>query len=203
MIKRSSEYRDEIKRKRTVRDVSPENIPDEVLENCLEAVASAPNGANKQPWTYVVVKNPEVKALIREKAEEIERGFYGGKAGQGWLDDLEHLGTNWKKPFLTEAPVLIVAFAQTYGLREDGVKEKHYYVSESVGLANGFLVSALHNAGLASLTYTPAPMRFLNDLLDRPLNERPVMVIVTGYPHPDAEVPDITKKDLTEYSIFL
>lgn len=194
MVKKSEEYFINMKKRRTVRFFSEKEVPIQVIENCIKTAGRAPSGANMQPWHFAVVKEKALKRKIREQAEAIEKELYNGKASEEWLDDLEKLNTNAQKPFLEEAPYLIVVFAQKHGLNEDGSKKKHYYVNESVGLATGFLLTALHNAGLATLTYTPSPMGFLQTILSRPENEKAFMVIVTGYPKNDAEVPELEKK---------
>ena len=184
-----------------MRDFSPEPVSTEVIATCLEAAASAPSGANRQPWHFVVVTDLELKRRIREAAEAEEREFYENRAPREWLEALSHLGTDENKPFLEEAPALIVVFAESYERRE-GRKLKNYYVAESVGIATGFLIAALHLAGLATLTHTPNPMRFLNDILDRPDSERPFLLLVVGFPAPEAMVPQITKKSLDEIVSF-
>ena len=198
LLSRAREVREDIQRRRTVRDFSSRPIPAGVLDECLTAAGTAPNGANMQPWHFVVVTDPTIKARIRVAAEEEEREFYGGRAPQEWLDALAPLGTNADKPFLETAPCLIAIFAETYGRLPDGRKVKHYYVSESVGIACGFLIAALHHAGLVALTHTPSPMGFLNGLLGRPSHERPELLLVVGYPAANATVPAITKKPLEE-----
>lgn len=195
---RASAFLQEIRRRRTVRQFSDRPVPRGVLEDCIAAAATAPSGANKQPWTFVLVTDPVLKSQIREAAEREERAFYGGRAGERWLRDLEPFGTNEQKPFLEIAPALIVVFAQTHGREAD---ERHYYVNESVGIAVGILLVALHHAGLATLTHTPSPMQFLARALNRPANERAFVLIPVGYPADDAEVPDITKKPLSEVLI--
>ena len=203
MEDRAKAFYDEIRQRRTVRDFSPRPIPESVIENCLLAAGTAPNGANLQPWHFCVVKDAETKSKIRKAAEVEEHEFYhGGKAPQDWLDALAPLGTDESKPFLEIAPYLIVVFAQTHGLDEQGNKTKHYYVNESVGIATGFLISALHHAGCVTLTHTPSPMKFLNKILDRPTNERPFLVLVVGYPADDAKVPRIEKKPLEKIATF-
>jgi iodotyrosine deiodinase len=182
-------------RRRSVREFSGDAIPLDVVRDCIRAAATAPSGANKQPWTFVLVTDPEVKRRIREAAEAEERAFYGGRAPQRWLDDLAPLGTGPSKPFLEDAPALIVVFAQRHGAGED---ERHYYVQESVGIATGMLLAALHHAGLATLTHTPSPMGFLAEVLGRPARERPYLLIPVGYPAPGCRVPDIAKKALEE-----
>lgn len=198
MLRRARDFREELQRRRTVRDFSARPVPGAVIDDCLIAAGTAPNGANMQPWHFVVVTDPAVKARIRAAAEEEEREFYNGRAPQEWLDALAPLGTNAEKPFLETAPCLIAIFAESYGLLPDGRKVKHYYVAESVGIATGFLIAALHHAGLVALTHTPSPMGFLNELLGRPSHERPFLLLVVGYPAADAMVPVITKKPLAD-----
>ena len=198
MLRRASEFREELERRRTVREFSDRPVPRRVVEACLAAAARAPNGANRQPWHFVVVGDPGIKSRIREAAEEEERAFYEERAPEEWLEALEALGTDEHKPFLEEAPWLIAIFAESYALGPDGRKLKNYYVQESVGIATGILITALHHAGLVSLTHTPSPMGFLNDILGRPENERPFLLLVAGYPAAGARVPDIGKKPLGE-----
>jgi nitroreductase len=196
---RARAFLDEIRKRRTVREFSSRAVPRDVLEDCIAAAATAPSGANKQPWTFVVITNPALKSRIREAAEKEEQAFYGHRAPDRWLRDLEPFGTDAVKPFLEIAPALIVVFAQKHG---SGADERHYYVHESVGIAVGFLLAALHHAGLATLTHTPSPMNFLSEVLGRPANERAFVLIPVGYPAEDAEVPDITKKPLSEVMIL-
>lgn len=203
MVARARAYADDMARRRTVRDFSPEPIPEEILAHAVRAAATAPSGAHQQPWTFVVVSDPERKARIREAAEAEERKSYDGRMSEEWLAALEPLGTDWHKPHLTEAPHLIVVFAQPWGPGEDGRKVKHYYVDESVGIAVGMLLSALHLAGLATLTHTPSPMGFLRELLGRPDNERAYVVIPVGYPADGAVVPDLARKSLEEVLVRL
>ncbi len=203
MKRRADRFLDEMSRRRSVREFSDRPVPDEVLRTCLEVAASAPSGANRQPWHFVVVADPEVKRRIREAAEREERDFYHGRAPSDWLEALEPLGTDEHKPFLETAPYLIAVFARLYGFDGDGQKIKHYYVNESVGIAVGFLLAALQEAGLATLTHTPSPMRFLSEILDRPRNERPFLLIPVGYPAPGARVPEIEKKTLAGVTTFL
>lgn len=198
MKSRARELHRLLRKRRTVRDFSERAVPREIIEECLLAAATAPSGANQQPWHFVVVSDPEIKKCIREAAEAEEREFYGGRAPDEWLEALSHLGTDEHKPFLEEAPYLIVIFAQNYGVREDGSKAKHYYVTESVGIATGMLIAAIHNAGLVSLTHTPSPMGFLNEVLERPAHERPFLILVVGYPAQGATVPKIERKTLKE-----
>ena len=198
MERRSVEFLDEIRRRRSVRDFSSDPVPLDAVRRCVEAAAQAPSGANKQPWTFVLVTDPATRSQIRAAAEEEERAFYGGRAGDRWLNDLASLGTDAEKPFLEVAPALIVVFAQQTG----GTKEaRHYYVPESVGIATGFLLAALHHAGFATLTHTPSPMRFLGDILGRPKHERAYLLIPVGYPAEGCEVPDIDRKALAEVLI--
>lgn len=203
MLRRAREFRDEVVRRRTVRHFSDRGVPRDVLEACLEAAVSGPSGANRQPWHFCAVGNREVKRAIRLAAEQEESTFYGGRAPQDWLDALAPLGTDEHKPFLETAPYLIVIFAELHGVDERGGKLKHYYVNESVGIATGMLITALHHAGLATLTHTPAPMRFLNEILGRPAWERPYLILVTGYPAADARVPVIARKPLDRVVRFI
>ncbi len=189
-------------KRRTIREYSDEPVPFELIENAIRAASLAPSGANQQPWTFVVVSEPHLKHQMRIAAEEEERISYEGRMSPEWLEALEHLGTDWHKPHIEQAPYVIVVFAQIYGLvtQPDGTqrKIKHYYVQESVGIAVGFLLASLAHAGLATLTHTPNPMGFLSKLLQRPPNERAYVLIPVGYPAPDATVPTITKKPLGE-----
>lgn len=203
MRRRAIVIRTELQRRRTVRDFSARPVPREIIEECLRAAGTAPNGANLQPWHFVAIGDPAIKREIRLAAEEEERAFYSGRAPQEWLNALAPLGTDPDKPFLEIAPWLIAIFAQNHGALPDGRKVKHYYVTESVGIATGLLITALHHAGLATLTHTPSPMGFLNDILKRPENERPFLLLVAGYPAPDARVPVITKKPLEEIATFV
>jgi nitroreductase len=200
---RAAAFRAEMSRRRTVREFSSRPVDREVIAECLLVAGSAPSGANLQPWHFVVVSDPAIKRQIREGAEKEEREFYDGRAPQEWLDALAPLGTDADKPFLETAPCLIAIFAESYGLLPDGRKVKHYYVQESVGIATGMLITALHHAGLASLTHTPSPMGFLNAILNRPVNEKPFLLLVVGYPADDAQVPDIGKKPLSEIATWL
>ena len=202
-LERSAAFYSDMRRRRTVRDFSGRSVPREVIKNCLLAAGTAPNGANMQPWHFVAVEDQEIKHAVREAAEEEERAFYAERAPQEWLDALAPLGTDANKPFLETAPYLIVVFAQSFGLLPDGRRVKHYYAQESVGIATGMLITAIHRAGLVSLTHTPSPMAFLNEILGRPDNERPFLILVVGYPTDDAEVPVISKKPLDEIATFL
>lgn len=203
MLQRATDFRVEMQRRRTVRHFSPRPVPREIIEECLRTAGTAPNGANLQPWHFVVVSDAERKRAIRLAAEKEEREFYGGRAPQEWLDALAPLGTDEHKPFLEIAPYLIVCFAQSYGVLPDGRKVKNYYATESVGIAIGMLITAVHHAGLAALTHTPSPLGFLNAICGRPNNERPILLLVVGYPAEDAQVPTITKKPLEEIATFL
>jgi nitroreductase len=199
---RAARFRRLVSRRRSVRDFSDRPVPREIIEDCLLAAGSAPSGANMQPWRFVVVSDAEMKRKIREGAEIEEREFYAERAPEEWLRALEPLGTDEHKPFLEIAPCLIAVFAESYGIGPDGRKIKHYYAQESVGIACGVLITALHNAGLACLTHTPSPMRFLNQILDRPENERPFLLLVVGHPAKGARVPDIGRKSLDAIAIF-
>jgi len=204
MMQRARQFHLELKRRRTVRHFSNRPVPREVIENCLRTATTAPSGANLQPWHFVVVSDPETKRRIRQAAEEEERHFYRHRAPQEWLDALAPLGTDEHKPFLERAPYLIAIFAQKYGRLADGRRVKHYYPLESVGLATGMLITALHVAGLATLTHTPSPMKFLNDILGRPKSsERPFLLLVAGYPDRNATVPPIGRKPLDEVVTYV
>ena len=203
MQERAADFYANIRRRRTVRDFSSRPVPRAIIENCLLAAGTAPNGANLQPWHFVVVSDPGIKRRIRMAAETEEREFYQRRASGEWLEALAPLGTDASKPFLEMAPYLIAIFSQPYALRPDGSKVKHYYVTESVGIATGFLITALHHAGLVTLTHTPSPMGFLNNILNRPSHERPFLLLVAGYPADDALVPEIHKKPLAEIASFL
>ena len=202
MIKRSQEFYEEVNRRRTIREFLNREVPKEIIENCIKAAGTAPSGANMQPWKFVVVESPEIKKKIRIAAEEEEREFYNTIAPQEWLDALAPLGTDEHKPFLETAPYLIVIFESKYEPLPDGRKVKQYYTKESVGIATGILITALHHAGLATLTHTPSPMNFLNEILERPANEKPYLILVAGYPEENVMVPDIKRKELDEIAIF-
>lgn len=201
MIARSAAFAADLRRRRTVRQFSDRAVPVDVITNCLLAAGSAPSGANLQPWHFVVVSSAEVKRQIRVAAEAEEARFYR-EGPADWLVALAPLGTDEHKPYLETAPYLIVVFAQRYGETPTGKRLKHYYVMESVGIATGMLITALHHAGLVTLTHTPSPMGFLNRVLGRPASERPVMIVVTGYPAADAVVPRIPKKPLEAIATF-
>ncbi len=205
-LRRSRAYTERMLTRRTVRDFSARAVPYELIENALKVAGSAPSGANQQPWTFVVVSDPQIKREIRSAAEAEEKESYQRRMSQEWLDALAHLGTDWRKPHIEEAPYLIVVFRQAYGVALDETtgqerRLKHYYSEESVGIAVGFLLSALHIVGLATLTHTPSPMRFLREILGRPPNERPYVLIPVGYPAEDATVPVIEKKSLADIAI--
>jgi iodotyrosine deiodinase len=202
-LERAKAFEAAMKRRRTVRDFSPESISRAVIESAIRTAAGAPSGANQQPWTFVAIADPAVKARIRAAAEAEEKAFYDGRAGDEWLKALKALGTDWRKPFLETAPWLIVIFQQRWGVSPEGRKVKHYYAPESVGIATGFLITALHQAGLATLTHTPAPMGFLNEICGRPDNEKAMILLVAGKPAKDCLVPAIAKKPLGEVAVFL
>ncbi len=202
MERRAAEFYADIRRRRTVREFSDRPVPLRVIQDCLLAAGTAPNGANMQPWHFAVVTDPQIKRRIRIQAEAEEHEFYTRIAPPEWLAALAPLGTDERKPFLETAPYLIAIFVQVHGMLPDGRTVKHYYAKESVGIATGLLIAAVHHAGLASLTHTPSPMGFLNDILGRPSNERPFLVLVVGYPADDARVPDIAKKPLSEIASF-
>lgn len=204
MVARARSYADAMDRRRSVRDFAREPIPLEVLEHAIRAAASAPSGAHQQPWTFIVVTDPWTRARIREAAEVEERKNWGGRMPEEWRTAVAPLGVDWRKPHLTDAPALIVVFAQSWGMTDDAPssRKKHYYVDESVGIAVGLLLSALHLAGLATLTHTPSPMRFLAGLLDRPANERAYVVIPVGYPSETAAVPAVARKSLDEVRVW-
>jgi iodotyrosine deiodinase len=203
MRERAQTFHEEMQRRRTIRTFSMRPVPREIIEECLRAAGTAPNGANMQPWHFVVVSDPDAKKQIRDGAEKEEREFYERRASEEWLEALAPLGTDWHKPFLEEAPYLIVIFGLSNTILPDGTKRKNYYVTESVGIATGMLITALHHAGLASLTHTPSPMAFLNKILKRSANERPFLVLVIGYPAEGTRVPDISKKTLDEIATFI
>ncbi len=202
MRRRAADMRAELQRRRTVRQFSDRPVAREVIEECLRAAGTAPSGAHMQPWHFVAVGDPALKARIRAEAEREEHDFYHHRAPREWLEALAPLGTDEHKPYLEIAPWLVAIFARLYDLRTDGTRAKHYYVQESVGIATGMLVTALHHAGLAALTHTPSPMGFLREILGRPENERAFLLLVTGHPAPDATVPDIVRRPLAEIATF-
>ncbi len=201
MEERGRDLLERLARRRSVREFSPDPVPRTLIETAIAAANTAPSGANRQPWHFVAVSDPAVKAEIRTAAEAEEREFYeGGRAAEAWLEALAPLGTGWQKPFLETAPWLVVVFKQIFARAEDGTKRTNYYVNESVGIACGLFIAAVNEMGLATLTHTPQPMRFLSHILDRPDNERPFILFPVGYPHPECQVPSITKKDLSTVS---
>lgn len=203
-LERSSQYLETMSSRRTVRQFSDQPVPKDIIDTAIRAAGTAPSGANHQPWHFVCIRDPNIKREIRLAAEAEERAFYDGKAGDNWLRDIGPLGTDAQKPFLETAPWLIAIFSERYGLDANGSKRKNYYISESVGIATGFLISALHTAGLATLTHTPSPMKFLNTILKRPANERPFILMVVGYAAPNAKVPRAAtiKKSFNEIATF-
>ncbi|MCC2110414.1 MAG: nitroreductase family protein [Hyphomicrobiales bacterium] len=200
---RAAEFRKEMVRRRTVREFSAEPVPRTIIEDCVMTAASAPSGANQQPWTFACISDAEAKRRIRIAAEAEEKAFYDGRAGDEWLEALAPLGTDWEKPFLETAPWLIAVFAQRSGRDAEGRRIKHYYVPESVGISIGLLIASLHHAGLATLTHTPAPMGFLSEICGRPDNEKPLVLVVAGYPAPQCRVPRISKKTIEDVSVWL
>jgi nitroreductase len=202
MQERAAAFQATMVRRRTVREFSTEPVPREVIDAALLTAGTAPNGANLQPWHFVVVSDPALKSQIRVAAEDEERAFYAGRATPEWLEDLAPLGSDAEKPFLEQAPCLIAIFAERYRVMPDGSKRSNYYVQESVGIATGFLIAALHQAGLATLTHTPSPMGFLSQLLGRPSSEKPFLLLVVGFPADGARVPDITKKPLGSIATY-
>lgn len=205
IAQRAAAFRDEMKRRHTIRDFSTRPVARGVIEDCIATAGLAPSGANHQPWHFVAISDPGVKAKIRRAAEVEEEKFYAGGAGDEWLSALEPIGTGVSKPHLELAPWLIVVFAQRWGLRADGTRFKHYYVPESTGIASGFLIAALHRAGLACLTHTPNPMKFLTEICGRPDHEKPLMIVAVGHPAKGATVPEkaLRKKSLDEISTFI
>ena len=198
MLNRSKYFYDNMNERRSVREFSDQAIPLEVVENLIKTAATAPSGAHKQPWTFCIVENPEIKKQIRIAAEEEELESYKNRMSNEWLEDLKPLGTDWHKPFLETAPYLIIIFKRIFDFSEDGKKKNNYYVQESVGIATGILLAAIHNAGLVALTHTPSPMNFLSKILNRPENEKPFLLIPIGFPAKECWVPDIKRKDLDE-----
>ena len=201
-ISDSQSFLNFLDKRRTVRSFKSDPIDKKVIENILMAASTAPSGAHKQPWTFCVVSDPKLKSVIREAAEKEEYENYHGRMSDEWLEDLQKFGTDWHKPFIEIAPYIIIVFKKTYDLEENGTKKKNYYVQESVGIACGMLLAAIHNAGLASLTHTPSPMNFLSEILNRPKNEKPFLLIPVGLPAEDATVPVIERKSLKEISEF-
>lgn len=201
-IERSFAYYSWMNKRRTVRDFSNKPVPKEVIENIIKTASTAPSGAHKQPWTFCVISNAEIKSKIREAAEAEEKESYSGRMSEEWMKDLEPLGTDWNKAFLDIAPYLIIVFKRSYEFENDGSKHQNYYVTESVGLACGFLLAAIHNAGLAALTHTPSPMNFLCKILNRPENEKPFLLIPVGYTADECFVPDIERKNVEQVAVW-
>ncbi|SDY10073.1 nitroreductase family protein [Citreimonas salinaria] len=195
-------FRDYMRKRHSVRHYDTRPVPEAVITACIEAAATAPSGANHQPWHFVAISDPDMKARIRASAEEEEKDFYAGGGGDEWLSALEPIGTGASKPHLTDAPWLIVVFAQRYGVTQDGSRYKNYYVPESVGIATGFLIAALHHAGLVCLEHTPNPMKFLPELCGRPAHEKAVMILPVGYPAPDATVPAVAKRKKPRHDVL-
>ena len=202
VMERSQQFMDWINKRRSIRQFSDKPIPKEVIENILLSASAAPSGANKQPWTFCVISNAELKSKIRAAAEKEEYESYNGRMSDEWMEDLKKFQTDWHKPFIDIAPYIIIVFKKAYDVDEQGNKHNNYYVNESVGLAAGFLLAAIHNAGLVALTHTPSPMNFLAKILERPTNERPVFLIPVGYPADDTYVPKLSRKGLDEIAVF-
>lgn len=203
MKSRSQHFFEWMNMRRTVRDFSDKQIPENVIEKIILAASTAPSGAHKQPWTFCVVKNPEVKRQIRQAAEQEEKESYEKRMTDEWLKDLQPIGTDWRKPFLETAPYLIIVFKRSYELENENHKHQNYYVTESCGIACGFLLAAIHNAGLVALTHTPSPMNFLSKILTRPENEKPFLLIPVGYPAEDCWVPDLKRKSISEVCVWI
>ena len=199
----ANQFFQKVSSRRSVRDFSSDDFPIDIIKNCIKSASTAPSGANKQPWHFVIVKDPIIKRKIRKAAEIEEKEFYGGRAPKEWLDDLNQFGTDWNNPFLEEAPYLIVVFSKKFDINDAGTNTKNYYVSESGGIASGLLLIALHNAGLVTLTHTPRPMAFLSDILNRPPSDKPYLIIPVGFPSENAEVPNIKKKTFKEICTIL
>ncbi|WP_258097885.1 nitroreductase family protein [Marinoscillum pacificum] len=201
MLERSKSYYELLNKRRSVREISDRPVDEQVIHHIIQTASTAPSGAHKQPWTFCVVSNPEVKKQIREAAEKEEYDSYNGRMSERWLKDLEPIGTDWHKPFLENAPYLIIVFKKVYEMNE-GEKANNYYVNESVGIACGMLISAIHNAGLVTLTHTPSPMNFLTEVLNRPSNERPFLLLPVGHAIDEVYVPDLERKSLKEMAVF-
>ena len=199
---RAAAFYDEMNRRRTTRHFSTDRVPRDLIELAIRTAGTAPSGAHQQPWTFVAVSDPHLKLRIRSAAEREEHAFYHGKAPEDWIEAIRPLGTDEHKPHLTDAPWVVVLFRKTYGLREDGSRRTHYYTEESCGIAAGLFIAAVHHMGLVTLTHTPNPMGFLRELLERPTNERAMLVMPVGYPAPDARVPDLARKSLDEISVW-
>ena len=203
MLKKSSEFFEFLDKRRSVRDFSDKTVPKEIIKNVIKTASTAPSGAHKQPWTFCVITDAEIKKQIRAAAEQEEYENYHGRMDEQWMSDLAYLGTDWNKPFLETAPYLIVVFRKLYDILPDGSHRQNYYVTESVGITCGFLLTAIHNAGLCALTHTPSPMGFLTQILNRPENERPFLLIPVGYPAENVKVPDLKRKDLNSVSVWV
>jgi len=202
MQSNSSEFYELMDKRRSVREFSSETFPREIIDNIIMTASTAPSGAHKQPWTFCVITDPDIKKQIREAAEKEEYENYHGRMDKQWLEDLSYLGTDWHKPFLETAPYLIIVFKKLYDITPDGEKKQNYYVNESVGIACGMLLAAIHNAGLCALTHTPSPMGFMSKILNRPENERPYLLIPVGYPGQNCEVPALKRKSFEEVSVI-
>lgn len=202
MLERAHSFYEKMESRRSVREFSNRPIDQNVIKNIIKTASTAPSGAHKQPWTFCVVANPEIKKQIKIAAEEEEKASYVSRMSSEWLDDLKPLGTDWQKPFLEIAPYLIIVFRRIYEFGTDGKKKNNYYVQESVGLATGFLLAAIHDAGLVSLTHTPSPMNFISKILNRPKNEKPFLLIPVGYPAEECWVPDLERKDIEDICVF-
>jgi len=201
LIKKSQNYYELMNKRRSIREFSDQSIPKEVIENIVKTASTAPSGAHKQPWTFCIISNSDIKKKIRDAAEKEEYESYKNRMSDQWLKDLEPIGTDWEKPFLETVPYIIVVFKKIYD-EEEGQKKTNYYVNESVGIACGFLISAIHNAGLATLTHTPSPMNFLSEILERPKNERPYLLLPVGYPADECYVPKLDRKPLEKIAKF-
>lgn len=202
MVERSAAFYSWLEKRRSVRHFSDKPVPKVIIENLLKAASTAPSGAHKQPWTFCLVSNPAIKKAIREAGEKEEYQSYHGRMSQRWKEDLAPLGTDWNKPFLELAPYLIIVFKRVYEIGEDGTKHNNYYVNESVGIACGLLLAAIHRAGLVTLTHTPSPMNFLSKILNRPENERPFLLLPVGYEAEKVYVPQLNRKPLEEIAVF-
>ncbi len=204
MLTKAEGVRDRLEARRSVRDFSTDPVPRRLIELAIEAASTAPSGAHRQPWRFVAISDPEMKAKIREAAEVEERESYlGGRMPPEWLEALAPIGTDWQKPHLEDAPWVVVVFAELWGVNDDGSKRKNYYVKESVGIACGFFIAALEEMGLVTLTHTPSPMEFLRQILERPKNEKPFIVFPVGFPAADATVPDLARKSLDDVAIWV
>jgi iodotyrosine deiodinase len=202
MLSNSSEFYELMDKRRTVREFSSETFPREIIEDIIMTASTAPSGAHKQPWTFCVITDPDIKKQIREAAEKEEYENYHGRMDKQWLEDLSYLGTDWHKPFLETAPYLIIVFKKLYDITPDSEKKQNYYVNESVGIACGMLLAAIHNAGLCALTHTPSPMGFMSKILNRPENERTFLLIPVGHPAENCEVPALKRKSFDEVSVL-